>query len=150
MKGIQTKIPTKMESQSIKVGKFVFVAIPFSEEFENVYDFGLREPIEKNGLIPIRIDKRYFIGSITDEIKKRIEESLILIADISTANPNVLFELGFGQGCGRPTIIISRKGEEPPFDVSGMNVIFYNQHLLRELNKSVYNALKHFLQNNGM
>lgn len=139
-----------MESESIKVGKFVFVAIPFSEEFENVYDFGLREPIEKNGLTPIRIDKNFFIGSIADEIKKRIEESLILIADISTANPNVMFELGFAQGCSKPTIIISRNGEELPFDVSGMNIIFYNQFLLRELNKSVHGALKHFLQNNKM
>lgn len=121
--------------------KYIFIAMPFKQEFENVYDFGLRLPIEKYGFLPIRSDKEYFEGSIMEEIKRRIRESAFVIADVSTLNPNVLFELGFAQGCGKPTIIICKKDEKLPFDVSGMNVIFYNPLLIRELNEWISAAI---------
>ncbi|UCE36702.1 MAG: hypothetical protein JSW00_14475 [Thermoplasmata archaeon] len=125
----------------VEKGDYVFVAMPFAEEFENVYDFGIRLPIIEKQFQPIRTDKKYFVGSVLREIQNRIQKSILVIADISTLNPNVMFELGYAQGCGKPTIIICRTGEKLPFNVSGMNIIFYNPHLLRELNDSLLKAL---------
>jgi hypothetical protein len=56
---------------------FVFVAIPFNEEFENTYDFGIRQAVESANLKPFRIDKEYYTGSIMNEIEKRIKEGNI-------------------------------------------------------------------------
>jgi|KBSMisStaDraftv2_1062788.scaffolds.fasta_scaffold97315_2 hypothetical protein len=112
----------------------VFLAMPFDQDFENVYDFGLRLPIIEAGYQPIRLDKKLFLGSISREIQERIRDAVAVIADISDHNPNVLFELGFAQGAGKPTIVICRQGQDVAFDVRDMNVVFYNPQLLRDLN----------------
>lgn len=124
---------------------YAFITMPFAEEFENVYDFGIRMPVEEYQLQPIRTDKQFFSGPIIEEVKKRILESRLVIADISTSNPNVMFELGFAEGCGKSTVIICQLGKELPFDVAGMNIIYYNPHILRELNQKISEALKKLL-----
>lgn len=129
----------------VKEAAYVFVAMPFAAEFENIYDFGIQLPIEDNGLLPIRVDKQYFSGSIIGEIKSRIQESSLLIVDVTHMNPNVMYELGFAQGTGKDTIIICQKGEELPFDLKDMNIIFYDPLRLRELNKAISKAVKELL-----
>ena len=136
-------------AQRIQQGATVFLAMPFQDEFENVYDFGLRAPIVDVGLLPIRLDKESFLGSITEEIKGRIRDASAVIADITEQNPNVLFELGFAQGCGIPTIVICRNGQELPFDIRDSKVLFYNPLLLRELNAKMKEILDHVLLPGG-
>ena len=121
--------------------KNVFVAMPFNSEFENTYDFGIRLSLEARGFIPIRTDKRYFIGVIMDEIQSRIRKSSFIIADISDSNPNVLFELGFALACDKPSVVICRRGNEIPFDVSGVSIIIYDPMLLRELKNAMDETL---------
>jgi hypothetical protein len=123
----------------------VFLAMPFREEFENVYDFGLRAPLTEAGFLPIRLDRESFLGSITEEIKGRIRDASAVIADISEQNPNVLYELGFAQGYGIPTIVICRNGQELPFDVRDTKILFYNPLLLRELNAGIREVLEQVL-----
>ena len=132
-------------SSRLAESKYVFVAMPFAPEFENIYDFGLRLPIEQNNLLPVRTDKEFFVGSIMDEIKQRINDSAFIVADVTTLNPNVMFELGYAHGCQKPTIIISRSDQKLPFDVAGMNVIFYDPLLIRDLSKSLTNAIRKLL-----
>jgi hypothetical protein len=136
---------TNEHSSKLASSEYVFVAMPFAPEFENVYDFGLRLPIEQNGLLPVRTDKEIFFGSIMEEIKKRISDSTFIIADVSTLNPNVMFELGFAHGCQKSTIIICRTDQKLPFDVAGINILFYNPLLIRDLNLSLSNAIKHLI-----
>ena len=121
------------EGHAIQRNQSVFVAMPFAPEFENVFDFGIRLPLEVCGYEPVRTDKQFFTGLIVEEIKKRISESSFIIADISTSNANVLFELGYAAGSNKPSVIICRKGEELPFDVAGMNIISYDPLFIREL-----------------
>jgi hypothetical protein len=132
--GTQSKIVAEAAARLQRAAS-VFLAMPFDQDFENVYDFGLRLPIIEAGYQPIRLDKKSFLGSISREIQERIRDAVAIIADISDHNPNVLFELGFAQGVGKPTIVICRQGQDLAFDVRDMNVVFYNPQLLRELNE---------------
>jgi hypothetical protein len=119
----------------------VFVAMPFAPEFENVFDFGIRLPLEASGYAPIRTDKQPFTGSVVEEIQRGIRESSFIIADISNSNPNVLFELGYAIGCDKRSVVICRRGDALPFDVSGMSVIFYDPLVIRELKSTVEELL---------
>ena len=42
----------RLFAQLVQQGRYVFVAMPFKREFENVFDFGMRLPIEECGLLP--------------------------------------------------------------------------------------------------
>jgi len=133
-----------INNYSSRVGgaSYVFIAMPFDHKFENVYDFGMRLPIENNNLLPIRIDRESFTGSILEEIKQRIIKSSFIIADITDLNPNVLFELGYAQGSEKITIIICSEGQQLPFDIAGMNVVFYDPLLIRGLNNKLSNMIQ--------
>jgi len=63
--------------------------------------------------------------SVSRSILKGIDESDILIADISERNPNVYFELGYALGRDKEIVQIAKQGTELPFDVKGRNTVFY-------------------------
>jgi hypothetical protein len=53
----------------------------------------------------IHTDKQYFQGDIVQKLKQDIKDGIAMIADISGANPNVLYEVGFSHGVGKLIIL---------------------------------------------
>jgi len=48
-----------------------------------------------------------------------------VIAEITPANPNVYYEIGYAHALNKPTILIAERATELPFDVSPFRVLFY-------------------------
>ncbi|WP_350343124.1 restriction endonuclease [Proteinivorax tanatarense] len=121
----------KMISNKIKIrnnkAKRIFVAIPFSKEFHDVYILGIRDIADKLGAIVERVDEIEHNDEIIDMIRKQIDKSDIVIGDTSGANPNVMYEIGLSHGKNKPTILMCRKNkdEKLPFNISGTNHIIY-------------------------
>lgn len=113
----------------------VFVAMPFAEEMEDVYEFGIQEPINAAGCLCERCDRSVFIGDVLDRIKRRITSSQLVLADMTGANPNVYLEVGYAWGRDVPTLLLARKGEELKFDVRSHRCIYYASiaHLRKQL-----------------
>jgi hypothetical protein len=105
--------------------------MPFLKETEDTFYFGIQAPVRAAGFSCERIDHAVFTGSIFDSIKQRIERASVVIADLSTGNPNVYLEVGYAWGKGRPTILLARSIGELPFDVRGHRCLEYAT--LREL-----------------
>ena len=53
------------------------------------------------------------------------------MAEISTQNPNVFYELGYAHALRKPAILLVRRqeGQKMPFDVSGYRAIFYDDSI---------------------
>ena len=60
---------------------------------------------------------------------KDIYSSKFIIAEISPANQNVFFEVGYAHAMRKPIIFIAEKGKELPFDISGFRVLFYENSI---------------------
>jgi nucleoside 2-deoxyribosyltransferase len=74
----------------------------------------------------VRTDQYDFEGDIVVEVKKQIEQSLAVIADLSDSSANVFFELGFALGLTKPVVpICATPLEKLPFDVRNWNVVKY-------------------------
>lgn len=114
----------------------IFVAMPFSPEYEDVYHVAIAGAAEAVGAVCDRVDLAQFSGDIVKEIRSRIRRSIAVIADLSEAKPNVLYEIGFAQALGRPTVhICSTPLDEMPFDVRNWNTLEYTKgqtHKLRD------------------
>ncbi|MFV0327690.1 MAG: hypothetical protein ACK5LF_25515 [Bacteroides xylanisolvens] len=65
------------------------------------------------------------IGLIHDRIVTNIYNNDIVICDVSSKNPNVMFELGMRLAFDKPTIIIKDEKTEYAFDTSGIEHIQY-------------------------
>lgn len=117
--------------------KTVFAAMPFSENYDDVFFVAIAPASEEIGAACIRVDKDEFSGDIVARIKKHIQESIAVIADLSESRPNVLYELGYAHALGKPVVhITSTPTNELPFDVRNWNTIKYEPgrtHKLREV-----------------
>ncbi len=78
-----------------------------------------------------RVDQLSFDGLIIQRIRERIETAKVVIADLSTANPNVYLEVGYAWGRNKPTILLVRDVSELRFDVQGYRCLIYRS--IREL-----------------
>jgi hypothetical protein len=105
----------------------VFVAMPFAEEFQNVYEFGIYPAVRNCGYICERVDEAHFTGDILGRIRASIESSALIVADLTEARPNVYLEVGYAWGRGIPVICVARKGEKLHFDVSTHRCVFYGR-----------------------
>lgn len=106
----------------------------------------IRPACEENGYEVLRIDSVYSTGSITQEIIKFILDSDLVIADLTNANPNVMYELGVRHSSGRPALIMAHRGENLPFDISSYRSLFYdvkNPKSAKETLKALKNTIAH-------
>lgn len=117
----------------------IFVAMPFDKKMDDTFHYGIRNAVNNAGFLCERIDEVVFTGDILDLIKRRIGKARLVIADLTTANPNVYLEVGYAWGLGIPTVLIVQAAEELKFDVKGQKCIIYSG--IRELEEKLSKEL---------
>jgi hypothetical protein len=118
-----------VEANESKNKPSLFVAMPFASEFDNIFDYGFTNAANAAGFRCERTDKMGFTGDVLGKIKERIGRASIVIADISTSNPNVYLEVGYAWGQGIPTVLVAKKGTEVKFDVQGQKILYYDESI---------------------
>ncbi len=117
-----------MEMQkSGRASGFVFVAMWFAEQMNNIYNKAIEPAIREAGYKPIRVDRIEHVNRIDDEIIGRIKASRFIVADFTGHRQGVYFEAGMMLGLGR-TVIWMCKDEElaaSHFDTRQYNFINY-------------------------
>lgn len=93
------------------------------------YRLLIRPVLEAKGIECVRADEITHSGSIDVQMYKELLQADVVIADLSTANPNALYELGVRHAL-RPftTIVISEDKLTYPFDLNHILITSY-QHL---------------------
>jgi hypothetical protein len=120
--------------------RHVFVAMPFKKDMDDIFYYGIQQPVRSAGFVCERIDQEAFIGDILNQVKKKIETAAVVIAELSGANPNVYLEVGYAWGKGRPTILLMKDDQELRFDVSGQRCLKYER--IKDLEESLQKELE--------
>lgn len=124
----------------------VFVAMPFDGRYDDTFLVAMSRAAKRAGAACDRIDKAEFAGDIVSEIKRRIRRAAAVIADLSGAKPNVLYEVGFAHALRRPTIHISSTSlSRLPFDVKTWNTLPYQLGRTHDLTKELTKRLRQIL-----
>jgi hypothetical protein len=86
--------------------------------FDSVYEKMIRPAVEACALLPIRADEEMAGGSIHRQMFERLMLCPFAVADLTTANANVFYELGI-RHAARPlsTVLTFARNERLPFDV---------------------------------
>src|ERR1700677_1131382 len=130
------------------VPQTVFVMMPFSSEFDDVLAI-VKDSVAAvdESLKPIRLDEIRAAGSITDDMVAEIHKATLCLADVTDANPNVMWEVGFATALGKPVIAISQGSGKLPFDVKDVRTLSYNRtSLAKTLRQPLTEALKATLE----
>lgn len=99
---------------------------PEREYNDNVRDFVIKEAVKELGYEAVRADEISEPGSITSQIMQRIFDDDLVVADLTDHNPNVFYELSVRHAVDKPFVQIITDGQDIPFDVQGMRLIFYD------------------------
>jgi tetratricopeptide (TPR) repeat protein len=97
-----------------------------SVDFDAVYEQLIGPAIEEAGLQPLRADQEVVGGIIHKPMFERLVLCEYAVADLTTANANVFYELGVRHAV-RPfsTVLIFAQGRPLPFDVAPMRGLPY-------------------------
>lgn len=116
--------------------KKCFVIMPISESegyptghFGRVYEHIIKPACELAGFKPIRADDIMTTNYIALDIIKNIIECDMAICDLSSRNPNVLYELGIRQAFNLPVTLIKDMKTKRVFDIQGFRDIEYDESL---------------------
>ncbi len=124
----------------------IFAAMPFADDYDDVFMVAIASAAEKAGAVAERIDHQSFTGDIVIEIKRRIEHASAMVADLSELRPNVLYELGYADGLRLPAVRISSSPlKDLPFDIRNDRTIAYQKGQTHKLAGTLSRELKNLL-----
>jgi hypothetical protein len=153
------EVPVETEARLKKPGKgkrvssedTCFVVMPFPEPHGTYYDQIYKPAIEKAGLRPVRADAEIFgARKIMDQVWGGINAAKILVAELTTRNANVFYELGLAHALRKPVVLVSSNENDVPFDLHHITVIYYDvndpfwgRKLIEKVAESILSAIKH-------
>ncbi len=126
--------------------QFVFVLMPFGEEYSDGLYGAIKELCKEVSLKVMRADDFMNPGVIMEDIWEGIQKAGIIIADITTHNPNVFYELGIAHTIGKEVILIRGvKGEKSPFDIISRRYLEYNHMNMYEFKSKLKPVLDNYI-----
>ncbi len=135
---------------SIKPEDTCFVMQPFAAPLGDYYEKIFKPAILKSGLRPLRADAEIFgTGKIMDQVWRGINSAKVLVAELTTRNPNVFYELGLAHALKKPVVLVSSNEDDVPFDLHHIRVIYYDvtdpfwgQKLIDKVAENILSAFK--------
>ena len=111
-----------------------------NRDLDDIYEGVLAPSLRACGIDPKRVDRHTRGGLLHSEIISFLEESEIIIADLSNERPNCYLEIGYAMGAGRFTnlILTAREDHNPDspnhrpggpkihFDLAGYDILFWD------------------------
>jgi len=100
--------------------------MPFDPEFQPIYEQLIRPALEEAGYEVNRADSFFGQENILRDIVRGIADASLVVAELTTLNANVLYELGLCHGLKIPTVLIAQSIDEIPFDLRSYRTLIYS------------------------
>ena len=109
--------------------------MPFSEtesctepEWTEVFEDVINPAVVQSGLGYDCFRAKVRRGAIIDQIIEHIDQSDVVIADLTDRNPNVFYELGVRHSLHVGCILIAQRISDVPFDLQSYGVLEYSRN----------------------
>jgi hypothetical protein len=105
-----------------------FVLMPFDPEFDAIFNNLIKPALEEVGYDVKRADSILNQHNILKDIVRGIAEADLVVADLTSLNVNVFYELGISHTMQKPTVLLTQPNEDIPFDLKSYRRIPYSTH----------------------
>jgi len=127
--------------------QLVFALGPLSEEsgwIENIFESAIKPAASAMGMRAEHARMSHRLGEAMRDVWHNIWRAKLVVADITTDNPNVNYELGICHCIGVPVILIARSSRKDfPFDYRHLHVeSFDSAGVLRSNLRKIFKAIQ--------
>jgi hypothetical protein len=84
------------------------------------------------------------------QIYTQIFKADLIIADMSSKNPNVFYEVGYAHGISKNVVLITDNADDIPFDFKHYQHIVYNKNNLNDLKSKLLERIKFYITSNSL
>ena len=105
--------------------------MPFSQEFNDIYEFGIKATCKKVGAYCERVDEQQFNETILERIYNQIAKADFIISEMTGKNPNVFYETGYAHALNKQVVLLTRNADDIPFDLRHHPHIVYDGSIAR-------------------
>ncbi len=101
-----------------------FILMPFQEKWSDRVNNKLKDTLKALHFEAKRADD-LFGNNVLEDIWTAINESELIIADLTKKNPNVFYEIGIAHTLGKDVILLTQNIDDVPFDFKIYRLIEY-------------------------
>jgi hypothetical protein len=121
---------------------FVLVLMPFGPEFNNIYRDIIVPTLESEGCTVKRAVNLADQQNTLKDVVCDIEKADLVIAELTSLNSNVMYELGIAHALLKRTVLLAQAIKKIPFDLLSYRIIIYSNDneikvLQEELRKTI-------------
>lgn len=132
---LTAKAIDRIEQAMRPSARFGFGVLAFRQETDKLWSGAMSPALIDLGLTPIRIDAVALTNPIIDGIHAMIEQSHLVVVDLTFSRPNCYYELGFAHALRKPVILSvkdDRRDQDIHFDVEAFRVLRWSDSALDE------------------
>ena len=123
--------------------------MPFGQPWSRTVFTKIYAPaIRAAGLKCVRGDSILRTGNLASNLIKEILSTGFVLADVTSPNPNVYFELGFAQALGKSPLLFKQSSTTLPADLAGAHYYDYDTAKTDAGAKLVTRELKKLVKQN--
>lgn len=144
------KRKAKKKKVTPKDSSSCLVIMPFRDLFDRYYSEIFEKAVDSTGLRPIRADSLFRSTPIMADLWEMVQEATVVLAELTTKNANVFYELGLAHAIGKPVVLVTETMDDVPFDLQAYRVIVYDKNNPRwgdKLREETTMALRETLEN---
>ena len=108
--------------------------MPFAEEFDDIYKFGIKGAASEVDAYAERVDEQIFAEGTLDRIFNQINKADVIVADMTGKSANVFYEVGYAHALNKIVILTTQRADDIPFDLVHRQHVIYGDSIsvLRE------------------
>ena len=128
-----------------------FVLMEFQPPYTDIYDHLIKPTVEGEGVRCLKSDDIFTTSSVIEDIWANINKAALIIAEISSNNPNVMYELGICHTVGKNVMMITQYPDKIPFNFRHMRCYPYKNDIpgSDELKRNIKSVIQHIKATQG-
>ncbi len=104
----------------------ILVIMPFDNTFNDIYQLGIKETCQNLHVDCQRVAQQRAGNNNLEIIYEEITKADLIIADMTTKNERVFFQMGYACGIGKKPLLLAPNMDDIPFEFEQYDHLIYH------------------------